>query len=146
MKRGDFVAVCYDGKWGRRVKGEVIATRNGSRVLVRFPEYANEDNIIEHWFRVRNLKTKWGGPRKNYAGFVQVEKSIMRGLFGLPGDWYSVYPWNMGERRYDRKTRKYLFQYRIENEKKGLFDSIENSTSPSVTAVDCTASLRSIIC
>lgn len=145
MKRGDSVAVCYDGKWGRRVKGEVIATRKGSRILVRFPEYANEENVIEHWFKVRRLPTIWGGPRKNYAGFVQVEKSIMRGLFGMPGDWYCVWPWNMGERRHSRETRKWLFQYRIENQGKELFDSIKNSTAPSVTAVDCTAALRSIV-
>lgn len=145
MKRGDFVAVCYDGKWGRRVKGQVIATHKGSRILVRFPEYANEDNIIEHWFRVRKLLTIWGGPRKNYAGYVQVEKSIMRGLFGMPGDWYTVWPWNMGERRPSRETRKFLFQYRIENEKKDLFETIKHSTAPTTTAADATAALRSIV-
>ena len=145
MKRGNFVAVCYDGKWGRRVKGEVIATRKGSRILVRFPEYANEDNIIEHWFKVRKLPTKFGGPRKNYGGFVQVEKSIMRGLFGMPGDWYTVWPWNMGDRRYNRETRKFMFQYRIENEKKDLFYSIKHSEAPTTTAVDATIALRDYI-
>lgn len=145
MKRSDSVAVCYDGKWGRRVKGEVIATRKGSRILVRFPEYANPDNIIEHWFPVRKLKTKFGGPRKNYAGFVQVDKSIMKGLFGMPGDWYSVWPWNMGERRYSRETRKFLFEYHIKNKKQELFDSIKNSETPTTTAADVTAALRSIV-
>lgn len=145
MKRGDFVAVCYDGKWSRRVKGEVIATRKGSRILVRFPEYANPDNIIEHWFPVRRLATIWGGPRKNYAGFVQVDKSIMKGLFGMPGDWYSVWPWNMGERRYSRETRKFLFEYRIENEKKALFETIKNSSESTTSAADVTAVLRSLV-
>ena len=145
MKRGDHVAVCYDGKWGRRVKGEVIATRKGSRILVRFPEWANEENIIEHWFPVRKLGSKWGGPRKNYAGFVQVEKSIMRGLFGMPGDWYSVWPWDMPDRRDSRATRKFLFEYRVENEKKGIFENIKNSEAPTITAVDCTAALRNIV-
>lgn len=145
MKRGDYVAVCYDGKWGRRVRGEVIATRKGSRILVRFPEWANEDNILEHWFPVRRLKTRFGGPRKNYAGFVPVEKSIMRGLFGMPGDWYCVWPWDMPDRRPNRETRKFLFEYRIEHEKKELFDTIKNSEAPTTTAADVTAALRSIV-
>lgn len=145
MKRGDFVAVCYDGKWGRRVKGQVIATRKGSRVLVRFPEYANDTNILEHWFPVRKLKTKFGGPRKNYAGFVQVEKSIMRNMFGMPGDWYSVWPWDMPSRRDSRATRKFLFEYRIKDEKKDLFETIKHSTAPTVTIVDCVTQLREIL-
>ena len=148
MKRGDIVAVCYDGKWGRRVKGEVIATRKGSRILVRFPEWANEDNIIEHWFKVRRLHTKFGGPRKNYGGFVNVDKSIMRGLFGMPGDWYCVWPWDMPDRRPSRDTRKFLFEYRIEqeqNSKNNLFETIAADHTPQPSAVDAVNTLRSIV-
>jgi hypothetical protein len=93
MKRGDVVAVCYDGKWGRRVKGEVIATCKGYKILVRFPEWGEEHNIIEHWFKVRRHEIKYGGARKYFGGFVPVEKSLMKMLFNLPGDWYAVYKW-----------------------------------------------------
>jgi hypothetical protein len=93
MKRGNTVAVCYDGKWGRRVKGEVIATCKGHKILVRFPEWGKEHKIIEHWFKVKRRKIKYGGPRKYFAGWVPVERSLMQILFGVPGDWYAVYKW-----------------------------------------------------
>lgn len=145
MKRGDSVAVCYDGKWGRRVKGEVLATDRGHKILVRFPEYANEDNIIEHWFKVRRLHTKYGGRRKNYAGYVNVDKSIMRGLFGMPGDWYCVWPWDMPDRRDSRDTRKFLFEYRIKHQKEELFNKIAADHTPQPSAADAVKTLRSIV-
>ena len=45
MKRGDKVFVCYDGKWGRRVVGEVLATAQTSRIQVRFQEYAGDRQL-----------------------------------------------------------------------------------------------------
>lgn len=50
MKRGDKVAVCHDGKWGRRVEGEVVATRNGHHVKIRF-FHPGTDAWVEFWAR-----------------------------------------------------------------------------------------------
>lgn len=95
MKRGDKVAVCYDGKWGRRVPGTVLATKNGYRILVEFNEYACDegDAPVQHWFRVRAPERRWG-QAKMFAGYVKVKRSLMQGLFGVPGDYYTVYKWN----------------------------------------------------
>ena len=40
VKRGDTVAVCYDGKWARREKGVVVKTHNGHHITVQFKLYA----------------------------------------------------------------------------------------------------------
>lgn len=90
MKRGDRVYVCYDGKWGRRVVGEVLATKQTSRVQVKFQEYAS-DRQLTHWFRRRSRPKRYGGRPHYYGGFVPVEDSLMRMAYGLPGDWYSVF-------------------------------------------------------
>ena len=92
MKRGDIVAVCYDGKWGRRTMGEVIGTRKGSHILVSFKEYAG-DSILQHWFRRRPRRRRYGGKPFYYAGFVPVDRSLMRAMFVSPGDWYVIYEW-----------------------------------------------------
>lgn len=81
-KKNDIVYVCYDGKWGRKIEGVVVVSR-GFAIKVRFKLYA-EKEIIENWFvRISD---------EAYGGYVrQVVNSVMRGLLGLPGDWYSVY-------------------------------------------------------
>ena len=81
-KKGDTVAVCYDGKLGRYVKGKVLK-RRGFAVLVKFDEWAGDTKNIEKWF-VRI--TDW-----SFGGWVDVDKSLMRGFLGCPGDWYGVY-------------------------------------------------------
>lgn len=95
MKIGTKVAVCYDGKWGRRVPGQVVGTKNGYKIRVRFCEWASEDpNTIEHWFKIKRRPSRWGGPRRYFAGYVPVEQpTVMTALFGMPGDYYAVYPW-----------------------------------------------------
>jgi hypothetical protein len=50
MKRGNKVAVCHDGKWVRRVVGEVIATRRGHHIKVRFLHPEN-GSPVEFWAR-----------------------------------------------------------------------------------------------
>lgn len=50
MKRNQEVAVCHDGKWSRRVKGTVIATRNGHHIKVRF-SHPEIDTTVEFWAR-----------------------------------------------------------------------------------------------
>jgi hypothetical protein len=97
MKRGDKCYVCYDGKWGRRVLGEVIATKY-KRIQVRFPEWASDDGtVLTHWFHQRTRKRYGFGRRKYYGGFVPVKQSLMGNLFGLPGDWYRVFKCKKGE-------------------------------------------------
>lgn len=81
-KKGDLVSVCYDGKWGRAVVGKVVQSR-GFAIKVEFPE-SDGGEVLTAWF-VRL------GPNRFGAFVRQVERSIMRFLFGLPGDWYSVY-------------------------------------------------------
>jgi hypothetical protein len=94
MKRGQTVAVCYDGKWSRRVPGHILATKHGYKILVEFMEWAGEEGTepIRHWFRVRPAKRRWR-QEKFFAGYVPVKKSIMEHLFGAPGDYYAVYKW-----------------------------------------------------
>lgn len=52
MKIGKTVAVCHDGKWGRRVKGTVVGTKNGYRIKVRFRNPDTGEDV-EFWFRKR---------------------------------------------------------------------------------------------
>lgn len=66
MKVGTKVAVCQDGKWGRRVPGIVIQQRNGHHIKVRFT-YPGEPET-EFWARRTpaihgrwNLPVRWGG-------------------------------------------------------------------------------------
>ena len=108
MKRGDLVSVCYDGKWGRRVTGEVVATDRGRRVLVKFVPWAGDSDVaVEHWFRISRRGGRYGGPRKQCGGYVPVQDSLMRRLFGFPGDWYSVYPKTIDNFDNTRSGRKW---------------------------------------
>ena len=119
MKRGDQVSVCYDGKWGRRVEGTVLATDRGGRILVRFVPWASDlENPVDHWFHVRRRSTRYGGPRKYFAGFVPVQDSLMRNLYGTHGDWYEVKPlkYNVDNTKVGRWFRKQL--QKMANEKK----------------------------
>ena len=91
MKTGSKCFVCYDGKYGRRVVGEVIATKQ-SKILVEFPEWASEDGtILQHWFHRKSRGVMIGGPRYYYGGYVPTKDSLMNKLYNAPGDWYSVF-------------------------------------------------------
>ena len=90
FKVGETVAVCYDGKWGRRQEGLVVANCKGRRALVVFDTYVDNEPKV-HWFRVKNYGRRWGGRGKKIAGYVPVEDSLMKALFGCPGDYYVVY-------------------------------------------------------
>ena len=91
MKIGSKCFVCYDGKYGRRVIGEVIATKQ-SKILVQFPQYASKTGtILQHWFHRKNRSTRYGGPRYSYAGFVPENDSVMEAMYNLPGSWYRVF-------------------------------------------------------
>lgn len=82
-KKGDVVAVCYDGKIARFVEGIVEKTKS-NRILVTFTEWAGEDKHTVWFHRDRMF----------YGGHVKVKVSVMSKLFGRPGDWYGVYPMN----------------------------------------------------
>jgi hypothetical protein len=79
---GDTVRVCYDGKSGRAVKG-VVLNKNSSAIQVEFKEWAGNDNMVKCWF---SRITK-----ESFGGYLEAQHSLMKALFDLPGDWYSVY-------------------------------------------------------
>ena len=96
MKLGDKVAVCHDGKWGRRVAGTVVATKNGHHIKVAFP-HPSDGNTVEFWVKktstVHYRLTKEIDELssivylKNYshfAGWADID-------WFCP--WYSVYKW-----------------------------------------------------
>ena len=89
MRRGDKVFVCYDGKFSRRVVGEVLATKQTSRIQVRFKEYTG-DAELTHWFRKRSRPKRYGGRPYYYGAYVPIPDSLMHAVYGTPGDWYSV--------------------------------------------------------
>ena len=84
MKRGQFVSVCYDGKYSRRVKGEVIKQHNGHHISVKFIPWDNPEHgevIVK--FRKRNRKQQW-------EGFTKDDGSIHTNLFGAVGSYFRV--------------------------------------------------------
>lgn len=90
MKRGQAVAVCHDGKWGRRVKGEVIETRRGHHIKVRFEHC--DAGVVEFWCRINRViryrKRQgcivWSARPKYFAGWVDID-------WFCP--WYVIHPW-----------------------------------------------------
>lgn len=91
MKRGQKVAVCQDGKWGRAVAGVITKTHNGNRIKVKFSvntSINNSDNWqvteVEHWFRASRRSSKYGGMRKLFSGWCDIP--------GTWCPWYSVIP------------------------------------------------------
>jgi hypothetical protein len=87
-KKEDRVFVCYDGKWGRRQVGRVIK-RRGFAVQVEFPKFADNNHVVTNWF-VRISPQAFGG-------YVRSQDSLMKMMFKLPGDWYSVFDCNVGD-------------------------------------------------
>lgn len=97
MKRGTIVAVCQDGKWSRRVKGEVIATRQGHHIKVRFP-HPDTNEPVEFWARksrtVRYMRKRPGSVftyRTRYrffGGWAEIDTFC---------PWYSVVKWPKSE-------------------------------------------------
>ncbi len=90
MKRGQKVAVCQDGKWGRAVVGTVTKTHNGNRILVKFPVTLFLDNEeckvveVEHWLKMNSRCTKYGGARKVFSGWCDIPNAWC--------PWYLVVP------------------------------------------------------
>lgn len=102
MKIGQLVAICHDGKWGRRVQGVVIATRRGHHIKVQFPHPVDDRTPVEFWVRkepsVRHQRTKrrpgWNNHSvdlknyRSYSGWADID-------YFCP--WYRVYKWPKGE-------------------------------------------------
>lgn len=86
---GKVVAVCYDGKWGRAQRGEIIAVTR-LHFDVAFTPWANDEAGIValrvHRRIGRHRASCWGGWLTGHG-----EGGIMRWL-GCRGDWYSVIP------------------------------------------------------
>ncbi len=51
FKRGNKVFVCDDGKWSRRVVGEIINTHNGHHIQIRFMD---GEVVSEFWAKRLN--------------------------------------------------------------------------------------------
>lgn len=83
MKRGKQVAVCQDGKWGRAVLGTIIKTSNGNKILVRFTP-SGTDTVAEAWFRCSSCRTNFGGPRRKWSGWAQLQ------MVWCP--WFTIVP------------------------------------------------------
>ena len=106
MKRGQKVFVCHDGKWGRRVEGEVIQTDNGSRIKVGF---MNNDKYIEFWARkVSTIHYRRQNPgscivnmkqRAYFAGWAEGTDCWF--------PWFTVRPLNFDERKETIEDRKF---------------------------------------
>jgi hypothetical protein len=69
MKRGAKVYVCHDGKYGRRVQGDVVATRNGHHILVGFEHPAC--GYVEFWARRRTTNKQ--RPYTSFCGWADIE-------------------------------------------------------------------------
>lgn len=88
MKNGQKVAVCQDGKWGRAKLGIVTKTRNGHHIKVKFSDWqypeGKEPELVEveHWFKVHNLESKYGGMRKRFSGWCDTPNAWC--------PWYSI--------------------------------------------------------
>ena len=95
MKRGTLVAVCHDGKWGRRVQGEVVGTRNGHHILVRFPNPEDGTNV-EFWARLNRPIRKRRVRETEYYIAVQPKRpKYFSGWADIDYfcPWFAVYPW-----------------------------------------------------
>lgn len=93
MKRGTKVAVLHDGKWGRMVQGEVVATRKGHHIKVCFP-HPESGELVEFWARkmptIRRSRNKppscihYGKRYAYFGGWADID-------WFCP--WYAVHKW-----------------------------------------------------
>lgn len=81
-KVGDSVWCCYDGKFSRRIKGSVVKVR-GCFIYVASRRWGGDGEVFAAWFPRRS--------EQSFGAIVPQKDSLMDSLFGLGGDWYSVY-------------------------------------------------------
>lgn len=72
MKRGDKVWVCQDGKFNRRVEGEVVKTRQVHHVCVQFTLEVEDGNQLTCSFWARMSPPTSEG-YKTYSGWAEHE-------------------------------------------------------------------------
>lgn len=111
MKIGQTVAVCHDGKWGRRVKGEVVSTRHGNRILVKFQHPNNEEVTVHLWARWHNTvhykKRKhnscvsYGKQYGYFAGWADID---------LFCPWFRISKWSDSDYKVTLKDKKLLWK------------------------------------
>ena len=87
MKRGKKVAVCHDGKWGRKVQGEVVATRRGHHIKVSFPR-PESGEPVEFWARKMPTIRHSGKRYAYFGGWASID-------WFCP--WYAVHKWPHAE-------------------------------------------------
>ena len=78
------VWVMYDGKYSRRVPGLIVKTCRGNGYLVRFIPMLEDKSIVMRFNSGR------GRYKRTYGYYRDVDKSIARSMFGLPGDPYYI--------------------------------------------------------
>lgn len=108
---GDLVAVCYDGKWGRAVEGEVLLVGGGGNwINIKFIPWANEEaGSVRMWccrefgpvdgrtsfrrYPIFYRKAPERIPLNRFGGWItgNGELGILRWL-GCRGDFYFVFP------------------------------------------------------
>lgn len=95
MKTGQKVAVCHDGKYSRRILGEIVKTRNGHHIKVRFPN-PETGFPVEFWARkipaVRYKKTQ----ERKYVTMIYSKKyAYFAGWANIDwfSPWYSIEKW-----------------------------------------------------
>jgi hypothetical protein len=82
------VGVCYDGKWSRAQKGVVVSVERHF-FFVRFEPWASS---IGGEVECRVARQKGGNKQFHLWLDRPGEGSVMKNLFGLQGDYYSVMP------------------------------------------------------
>ena len=80
LSKGSVIACCYDGKWGRAVKGTVIK-RNSSNIWVKFIPWATEDDVE---ITVKFTEGEGYNTSSSQMGLMY--------SMGCKGDFYSLCP------------------------------------------------------
>jgi len=93
MKKNKECWVCYDGKHSRKVPGVFLFNFFNLVGVVKFKEWASDEDKLVSLF-VWKQPLNWKHPFQNFSfgGYLKTKNSFMKAFFGLPGDWYSVFP------------------------------------------------------
>lgn len=91
MKRGQKVHVCHDGKWGRRVLGEVVQQHNGHHITVRFTPRGETEPLT---FKARRRKRIAFERRRGCITYLSRPTSWCASA--SDGWWYSIWAASKG--------------------------------------------------
>jgi hypothetical protein len=98
MKVGKEVWVCHDGKWGRRVKGIILARRKCHHIKILFtPE--SMDDPVEFWARRRPKVSFNQNSRGSYIHHGKRSPNTYGGWADIDmwAPWFSVYEYKKSE-------------------------------------------------